>query len=96
MRGFILAHWYIPALYLAIMSLAAFIAFGVDKRRSKHRMWRTPERTLLLLAALGGSPGALFGMRVFHHKTRHRKFTVGVPFILAVQALAVWFFIFRS
>ena len=96
MRGFILEHMYIPVLYLVIMSLTAFIAFGVDKRRSKRGLWRTSERTLLLLTVLGGSPGALLGMRVFHHKTRHRKFTLGVPLILAVQVLAVWFFIFRS
>ena len=54
-------------------------------KRPRHARRRTPEATLLLLAALGGSPGALLAMHLFRHKTRHRKFTLGVPAILAAQ-----------
>ncbi|MBQ0164810.1 MAG: DUF1294 domain-containing protein [Bacteroidaceae bacterium] len=73
------------------MTLLTFSAFGVDKWKARHGRWRIPEATLLLMAALGGSIGALLGMRVWHHKTLHRKFTLGIPLILTLQAaLAAW------
>lgn len=71
--------------YLAVMNLLAFSVFGVDKSKAKRGKWRVPERTLLVLAAFGGSAGAVLGMIIFRHKTRKRKFSVGVPLILAVQ-----------
>lgn len=79
-------------IYLLLVNAAAFLAFGEDKRRAKRREWRIPEATLMGLAAAGGSLGALAGMRFFHHKTRHRKFTVGVPALLIAQIalLAKW------
>lgn len=72
-------------LYLLILNGAAFAAFGLDKRRARIKRRRIRERTLLMLAALGGSAGALAGMYVFRHKTKHRKFTVGIPAILIFQ-----------
>lgn len=78
-------------LWLAAVNLIAFTLFGIDKRRAKRGKWRIAERTLLLLAALGGSVGALLGMRVWHHKTRHLSFRIGIPLILGLQlVLAVW------
>ncbi len=79
-------------IYLLLVNAAAFLAFGEDKRRTKRREWRIPEATLMGLAAAGGSLGALAGMRFFHHKTRHRKFTAGVPALLIAQIalLAKW------
>ena len=86
--------------YLLAINLLTFIAYGHDKWKSqhphprgnkRHTRRRTPEATLLLLAALGGSIGALAAMYLFRHKTLHRKFTIGVPMILAAQvALAVF------
>lgn len=81
-----------PALaaYLAAVNLAAFALCGWDKRRAIRRKRRVPERRLLGLAAAGGAVGLWAGMRVFHHKTLHKKFTWGVPCLLAAQlALAV-------
>lgn len=72
-------------IYLLLVNAAAFLTFGEDKRRAKRREWRVPEATLMGLAAEGGSLGALAGMRFFHHKTRHRKFTAGVPALLIAQ-----------
>ena len=72
--------------YLVVMSLLTFAAYGMDKRKAKKGQWRIPEKTLLLLAVLGGSLGALLGMYVFHHKTQKTKFVIGVPVIIAVQA----------
>ena len=78
-------------LYLVFINLLTFAAYGIDKRKAQKNAWRIKESTLLLLAAAGGSVGALLGMQIFRHKTRHPKFTVGVPLILLVQiGLAVW------
>lgn len=82
----------LPA-YVALMSLCAFVLCGVDKGRAKKGAWRIPEGTLLLTAALGGSLGLLLGMRLFHHKTRKKRFTVTVPLLLILQLLGlVWLY----
>lgn len=81
--------WIFVAVYLVIINLMTFIAYGMDKRKAKKGKWRIPEKTLLLFAVLGGSVGALLGMYLFHHKTKHAKFTIGVPVILALQIGAV-------
>ena len=67
--------------YLLAVNLLTFISYGIDKWKARHNRWRIPEATLLLLAALGGSIGALLAMKVF----RHKKFRYGVPAILIVQ-----------
>ena len=80
--------------YLILMNLIAFALYGIDKRRAKQGAWRISEYTLLLVALLGGSLGALLGMRYFLHKTRHRKFRYGVPLILLLQlGLGLYFFL---
>lgn len=79
--------------YLLLINAAAFILMLVDKRKARKNRWRIPERTLILSAALGGSIGALLGMYTFRHKTRHLKFTLGIPAILIAQIpLAIWIF----
>ena len=78
--------------YFLLVNIVAFMAFGVDKFKAKKNRSRIPEFTLLLLAAIGGSVGALLGMKVFRHKTLHVKFKFGVPAILVVQiVIAVYF-----
>ena len=80
-------------LYLLLINAAAFILMLADKIKAKKNRWRIPERTLIGSALLGGSIGALLGMYTFRHKTRHLKFTLGVPAILIAQiALGVWIF----
>ncbi len=76
-------------IYLAAVNLAAFLAMGRDKKKARRGEWRTPEATLFLLAIIGGSIGSNLGMFVFHHKTRKRKFRIGMPAILVVQLLLV-------
>lgn len=76
---------YAAVCYLFGINLIAFAAFGRDKQKARKGQWRISERRLILLALLGGSAGALIGMYLFHHKTRKRKFTVGVPLIFLVQ-----------
>ena len=77
---------YLP-LYLVIINAAAFVLMLIDKQKAKKRKYRIPEATLIGSAILGGSLGAWLGMQVFRHKTRHKKFTLGIPFILGVQVL---------
>ena len=80
--------------YLILVNLIAFALYGIDKRRAKQGAWRISEYTLLLVALLGGSLGALLGMRYFRHKTRHRKFRYGVLLILLLQlGLGQYFFL---
>mgnify|MGYP001106255005 CR=1 FL=1 len=71
--------------YLLLMNVIGFGIMGVDKRRAVKRMWRIPERTLFLIALLGGSIGTNLGMQKFRHKTKHMSFVVGMPVILVVQ-----------
>ena len=75
--------------YLAAVNLAAFALCGWDKLAAKRGARRVPERRLLAFCALGGSPAFLAGMALFRHKTRKRKFSVGVPLLLAAQAAAL-------
>lgn len=77
--------------YLLIINALGFWIMLADKRRAKRNAWRIPEARLMLTAVLGGSIGVLAGMYLFRHKTKHPKFTFGVPLILAVQVvIAVW------
>ena len=77
--------------YLAAINLITFFVYGIDKWRAKRGAWRIPEKTLFLLPILGGSIGAIIGMKAFHHKTKHWYFQYGLPLILLLQlALLVW------
>lgn len=82
--------------YLIGVNLLTFIAYGIDKYKARHKQWRITEASLLLLAILGGSPAALLAMRLFHHKTLHKKFRYGVPAILLIQLTIVFFLIVKQ
>lgn len=78
-------------LYLLLINLVALVVYGVDKRRAKKGQWRISEKTLFLLPLAGGSVGAIAGMYLFRHKTKHWYFRIGLPVILAAQlALLAW------
>ena len=80
-------HWQtVLALYLLAINIAAFSVYGADKRKARSGRWRVPEKTLFLLALLGGSAGAWLGMKCFHHKTRKWYFRFGIPAIFIAQA----------
>ncbi len=81
----------IVVIYLVAINAATFFVYGIDKWKAKRSMWRIPEATLLGLAAIGGSIGAWLGMRVWRHKTMHKKFQLGIPLIIVAQtALIIW------
>ena len=75
-------------IYLCIINAAGFMLMLVDKWKAKKNLWRIPEATLFAAAILGGSIGSLLGMYTVRHKTKHLKFTVGMPLILALQVMA--------
>lgn len=77
--------------YLLAVNIATFFLYGIDKYKARKGRWRISEATLLLMAVIGGSIGAWAGMRLWHHKTMHKKFKYGIPIIIILQvALAVY------
>lgn len=79
-------------IYLVLINIITFAAYGLDKRKAKRNQWRTPEATLIGLAIIGGSIGAALGMQVWRHKTHHKKFTLGVPACLIVHFFIALYF----
>ena len=71
--------------FIAILNVITFLIYAIDKWKAKKNRWRIPESILLLLAVLGGSIGALLGMKIWHHKTMHKKFKYGIPLIMILQ-----------
>lgn len=80
--------------YLLIMNLCGFAAMGLDKHKAKKKAWRLSEKLLFGISVLGGSVGTWMGMYVFHHKTRHWYFVVGMPLILVLQAMLAIYIIY--
>ena len=77
--------------YLLAVNIVTFLLYGIDKYKAKKGKWRISEATMLTMAAIGGSIGAWAGMRLWHHKTMHKKFKYGIPLIIIMQiALAVY------
>ena len=76
--------------YLIVINIVTFLVYGIDKWKAKQGSWRISEATLLILAVIGGSIGALLGMRVWHHKTMHKKFKYCLPLILLVQIALIY------
>ena len=86
----------IVLIYLAAINLITFFVYGIDKWKAKRSKWRIEESTLLWWAMLGGSIGALLGMKTWHHKTLHRKFTWGIPAILLAQLAIVCIIVYYT
>ncbi len=72
-------------IYLLIINLCGFLSMKIDKKRAEKKRWRIPEKTLFIIAAIGGSIGSIAGMRKFRHKTKHWYFVIGMPAILILQ-----------
>lgn len=77
-------------IYLILINVITFITFGVDKSRARKNRWRISEATLLILALIGGSIGAELGMYGFHHKTKHPRFFIGIPLIMILQIILIF------
>lgn len=72
-------------IYIIFINITSFLLMFIDKRKAINHKWRISESTLLLSAILGGSIGAILGMNIFRHKTKHLKFKFGLPLILIIQ-----------
>lgn len=83
------------AIYLIVINLVTAFVYFIDKQNAKKKLYRVSEKTLITLALIGGSIGALVAMFVFRHKTKHLFFTLGVPLILFLQFALAYFLIFR-
>ncbi|MBQ3770284.1 MAG: DUF1294 domain-containing protein [Prevotella sp.] len=81
--------------YLIVITIVTFLVYGIDKWKAKQGSWRISEATLLILAVIGGSIGALLGMKVWHHKTMHKKFKYGLPLILLAQIALIYLILNR-
>ena len=75
--------------YLIVINVVTFLVYGIDKWKAKQGSWRISEATLLIFAVIGGSIGALLGMKIWHHKTMHKKFKYGLPLILIIQIILI-------
>ena len=91
---------YIVLIYLAVINVVTFFLYGIDKLKAKHSRWRISEAMLIWLSVFGGSIGAWFGMKIWHHKTQHKKFQYGIPLIMIVEIVLIgwilWTFTFTE
>ena len=71
--------------YLLAINIVSLFLYGIDKYKAKKNKWRISAATLLMMAVIGGSIGAWVGMRLWHHKTMHKKFKYGIPIIIILQ-----------
>lgn len=79
--------------YYLIINVLAFLLYGMDKGNAKRNTWRIRERTLILIAFLGGGIGAYLGMMVFHHKTKHTRFRILVPLAIILHIILIFYLI---
>ena len=77
-------------LYLIIVNALSFLLMRVDKYKSQNNLWRIPEATLMTIAGMGGSFGCYLGMKTCRHKTKHKKFSIGVPVMMLIHILILW------
>lgn len=81
-------------IYLIIINLIGILFMYIDKRKAMYGKWRIPEKTLIIIAILGGSIGCMVGMKLFRHKTQKIKFVLGYPTILVAElVLIIYFFV---
>lgn len=76
-------------IYLAVINLVAFLLYGIDKHKARNKQWRISEKTLLGIAVIGGSVGAITGMYIFNHKMKHWYFRYGLPAIFFIQVITL-------
>ena len=81
---------YLALGYFGLLSLIGFVIMGIDKQRARAKAWRIPEKTLLIIAFLGGGPGSMLGMYIFRHKTKHTKFIILIPLATLLSLFAIY------
>lgn len=86
---------YFGVIYFLLLNILGLISMGIDKRKARKHLWRIPEKSLFFIAILGGSIGSLSGMYLFHHKTKHKTFVIGIPVILVLQVILILTIIYK-
>ena len=79
--------------YIVFTNILLFTLMAIDKQKAKLRQWRISEKTLFILALIGGSIGGILGIYTFRHKTKHLKFTLGFPIIFLFQLISIFLFL---
>ena len=88
---------YIILTSIALINFITFIVYGIDKYKARKGKWRISENSLLLLVVIGGSIGAWLGIKIWHHKTMHKKFYYGIPLVILLQvAILTYFFLIQQ
>lgn len=82
-------------IYLGVINVIGFLSMGIDKFKAKQNLWRTKEKTLFIIALIGGSIGSILGMYTFRHKTKHNSFVIGMPIILVAQVVLVSYLVLK-
>ena len=82
-------------IYLLAINLIGLLIMYIDKKKARYGRWRIPEKTLLIIALLGGSIGTMVGMQLFRHKTQKLKFTLGFPTILISEIIIITYFLIK-
>ena len=82
-------------IYFVSINIIGFAFMGIDKFKAKKGFWRIPENTLFIITALGGGIGTILGMKVFRHKTKKAKFTVGMPVILIIEIILIVYLLLK-
>lgn len=82
-------------IYLLVINVVGVLIMYIDKKKAKYGRWRIPEKTLLIVALLGGSIGTIIGMYLFRHKTQKIKFTLGFPTILISEIIIITYFLLK-
>ena len=83
-------------IYVTGINILLFVLMGIDKRRAKKKQWRLRESTLFKFCLLGGGVGGILGMLFFHHKTKHMKFVLGFPMILAAESAIMYYCLMQT
>lgn len=92
---FEIISWKMMLVYVAFINIFSFVVFFLDKFYAKKGKWRISEKTLLISALLGGTVGALLGMKIFRHKIRKKRFSIGIPIILITQILLITYYLLK-
>jgi uncharacterized membrane protein YsdA (DUF1294 family) len=81
--------------YFLFINLVGIFVMYSDKKKSKRGKWRIPENNIFAIAIAYGALGIFMGMRLFRHKTKHKKFVIGIPLILALEVFIFFRYIYK-
>jgi uncharacterized membrane protein YsdA (DUF1294 family) len=78
-------------IFLLVINLFGFLTVGLDKAKAKRDRWRIPEKHFFIVSVLGGAVGVYLGMKLFRHKTKHKKFVYGIPILIVLNLVSIYY-----